>query len=280
MAENAYDDQEKVIGISFDGTGYGTDAAIWGGEILLSDYKEFQRLGHLKYVPLPGGDLAIHEPWRVALSWLSYSNIEWSESLPPVKYAITKSQNNINILDVLNHQIQTGINAPQTSSVGRLFDALSALIGIREMVNYEAQAAIELEAIIDMDEQGFYPIEIIEFEDNNNPDSFSSFVLDPAILFNSVVTDIRNNVPVSTISARFHNSMGEIVLKSCQLIRDAFSINTVALSGGVWQNTALLSRSVKLLNNAGFNVLIHKLVPSNDGGISLGQAVIASKQST
>ena len=148
------------------------------------------------------------------------------------------------------------------------------------MVNYEAQAAIELEAIIDMDEQGFYPIEIIEFEDNNNPDSFSSFVLDPAILFNSVVTDIRNNVPVSTISARFHNSMGEIVLKSCQLIRDAFSINTVALSGGVWQNTALLSRSVKLLNNAGFNVLIHKLVPSNDGGISLGQAVIASKQST
>ena len=280
MVENGFNDKDKVIGISFDGTGYGTDAAIWGGEILLSDYKGFQRLGHLEYVPLPGGDLAIREPWRMALSWLQNSKIEWSDSLPPVRYALKKYQKNINILDVLNHQIQTGINTPQTSSVGRLFDAFSALIGIRETVNYEAQAAIELEAIINPDEQGFYPIQLNAMEDSRNAHSFSPFVLDPTLLFQSVVTEIGSGVPISTISARFHNSMSEIVLRSCQIIRDAFSVNTVALSGGVWQNTALLSRSVKLLNDNGFTVLIHKLVPSNDGGLSLGQAVIASKQST
>ncbi|MBU0511648.1 MAG: Sua5/YciO/YrdC/YwlC family protein, partial [Chloroflexi bacterium] len=169
MADNGLIGERPVIGLAFDGTGYGDDGAIWGGEFLLSDYRGYRRFAHLAYTPLPGGDKAIREPWRMALSWLHTAGIEWEADLPPVAYAAADRPPTADgrplhaqrsTLDILRHQLSTGLNAPPTSSMGRLFDAVAALMGVRQTVNYEAQAAIELEAFADPDEEGTYSFEI------------------------------------------------------------------------------------------------------------------------
>jgi hydrogenase maturation protein HypF len=264
MVENGLPGDQSVIGVSFDGTGYGADGAIWGGEFLIADYLGYQRQHHLDYVPLPGGDKAIHEPWRIALAWLKHCGIPWSDDLAPVRFVRAHYVNHHQLLGALEHQIESGLNAPRTSSMGRLFDAVSALVGARQIANYEAQAAIEFEAIADPLEQGSYPFTI---EDQVK--------LDPTIA--GIISDLRAGVSPPIISARFHNTVAQIVVQTCKALRQRHQINQVCLSGGVWQNVTLLSKTAPLLHQEGFQIYFHRLVPPNDGGLALGQAAIAAR---
>jgi hydrogenase maturation protein HypF len=257
MAENGLDGYQPVIGVSFDGTGYGDDGAIWGGEFLLCDCTGYERRFHLSYIPLPGGDKAIHQPWRLAYAWLDRLGIE-STSLPSLAKAVTSEEGRIVL-----QQIAKGINAPPTSSMGRLFDAAAALCGVRYSVNYEAQAAIEFEALVDPGEEGHYDLCVGEKE------------IDPAPLFRALIQDLHDGVGVPQIAARFHNSIVRIVVDVCDIIRARSSVSDIALSGGVWQNMNLLSKAIAALRREGFTVYIHREVPANDGGICLGQAVVA-----
>ncbi|MCB8966892.1 MAG: carbamoyltransferase HypF [Ardenticatenaceae bacterium] len=262
MAENGHRGDRPVIGVSFDGTGYGDDGAIWGGEFLVADYGAYERPYHLVYTPLPGGDKAIREPWRLALTWLHHAGLDWSDDLAPTQYAAHNTQYGANALDILKHQLTTGLNAPPTSSMGRLFDAVAALVGVRATVNYEAQAAIELEALADPTETGVYPFAIQN-------------ALDPAPLMQAILADLRAHTPIPTIAARFHNSVAHMVRQVCADLRARYQINEVALSGGVWQNVTLLQQTVRLLQQDNFTLLLHSKVPPNDGGLALGQAAIA-----
>jgi hydrogenase maturation protein HypF len=266
LADNQHPGDRPVIGLCLDGTGYGQDGAIWGSEILLGGYRDYQRLFHLAYIALPGGDLAVREPWRTALSHLEQAGLSWDPDLHPVKHAQALSKPGWDLLDLIHKQIDNQVNAPPTSSMGRLFDAVAALIGVRQIVNYEAQAAIELEYLVDQDEAWSYPIEIRDQ------------VLDPAPLLEALVSDLRAGVKPSILAARFHNSIAEIMRRTSIQIRSETGINEVALSGGVWQNMTLLKKSVGLLRKDSFNVYLHHQVPTNDGGIALGQAAIALHQ--
>ncbi len=262
MAENNLDGARPVIGVAFDGTGYGDDGAIWGGEFLIADYAHYQRAAHLAYVPLPGGDKATREPWRIALAYLQRAGVEWSDDLAPVRAA------NEHARHILLQQIERNINAPLTSSMGRLFDAVASLAGIRQSVNYEAQAAIELEALSDGNERGAYEVEI----ENRK----SKIEIDTAPLIRAIVADVRANVSIPIIAARFHNSIALMTRNVCCELRGEFGLNEIALSGGVWQNMTLLQKTLALLGDENFVVYLHRLVPANDGGIALGQAMIAS----
>jgi hydrogenase maturation protein HypF len=256
MAENGLPLESQVIGLSFDGTGYGEDGAIWGGEVLVGGYAEVERVAHLRYVPLPGGDAAIRAPWRTALAWLWQAEVEWNENLPPVAGSSDEQR------QILLGQLEQGLNAPPTSSMGRLFDAFAALIGVRQQVNYEAQAAMELEALVDKSEKGAYPI------------SIDGELIDPAKMFQAVVTDEQAGTPVGVMAARFHNTIAMIAVDVCDRLRVEHGLVDVVLSGGVWQNMVLLEKSVTMLREKGYTVWVHRQVPANDGGISLGQAAV------
>jgi hydrogenase maturation protein HypF len=256
MAEHRLSGERPVIGVAFDGTGYGEDGAIWGGEFLLADYQGYRRLFHLAYVPLIGGEAAVRQPWRVALAWLKHAGQPWDSDLPPVDAAAQTVREN------LLRQHDLGLNSPMTSSMGRLFDAASSLIGVRQLVNYEAQAAIELEALIDPDETGGYAVDI------------DDHTVDPSSLIRAIVDDIRHGVAKQRMSARFHNGIAEMVLDVCQRIRSEHRVSEVVLSGGVWQNVALLEGTLRRLERSGFTVHFHRQVPSNDGGLALGQAAV------
>ncbi|OGO34663.1 MAG: carbamoyltransferase HypF [Chloroflexi bacterium RBG_16_54_18] len=278
MAEHHLPADQRVIGVSFDGTGFGEDGCIWGGEFLVCGYDSYTRPYHLRYTPLPGGDKAIREPWRMALSWMSTAGIPWDESLPPLRYQVQKEANYMQRLDVLQRQIQSGLNAPPTSSIGRLFDAVAAIIGIKQVVNYEAQAAIELEALATEDESGAYSFTIESGRARLEGTGRSAGVFDPEPVFSAILEDMEKGVSQALISARFHNGLAQVVREICNELREETGFDVVALSGGVWQNVKLLRITKKLLNNAGFNVLIHRQVPANDGGIALGQAVVAANR--
>ena len=264
MVENGV--QEPVIGVAFDGTGYGSDGTIWGGEFLIADFKGFERVGHLEYVPLPGGDAAIERPYRMAFSYLStfLGESALDRELPFLRNIDQYEK------EVMKRQIEKKINCPMTSSCGRLFDGVSALIGIRARVDYEAQAAIELEmaAPDDFQDTDSYPFSIAEQDGVK--------VVRLSELFQAIIHDLDNGLPVSTISARFHHTMARIVADMCDRIAAERSLRTVALSGGVFQNRLLLKLTADLLEREGFVVLTHSLVSTNDGGISLGQATIAN----
>jgi len=256
-----------VIGVAFDGTGYGTDGTIWGGEFLLADYHRCQRVGHLEYVPLLGGVAAINKPYRMALSYL-YTLLGEDFSVEGLPISKVNSAE----LDIIKQQLKRRVNSPLTSSAGRLFDAVAALAGVRGEIDYEAQAGIELEMLAP-DESG-------EFEEKSYP---FSIIKDQAIkviklaeLISTIVQDIRNQVPTPIISLKFHNTMAKIIAEMCKTIARESGINKVALSGGVFQNRLLQKLAVSALHKDGFTVLTHHLVPCNDGGISLGQAVIAN----
>jgi hydrogenase maturation protein HypF len=263
LADNGLSGERPVIGVAFDGTGYGDDGAIWGGEFLIADYANYTRAFHLAYVPLPGGDAAAREPWRIALAWLDRAGVDGADDLPPVQHAVSNSQSSISNLGAVRAQLRTGLNSPPTSSLGRLFDAVSALAGVRQKVNYEAQAAIELEALADPHDGGVYPFDIREA------------VLDPAPLIRAVVADVRRGLPAGRIAARFHNGLALAVYRVCNLLRERYALSEVALSGGVWQNVTLLARTVTLLQKGDFTVYLHRNVPANDGGLALGQAAVA-----
>jgi hydrogenase maturation protein HypF len=257
MAEHGLPGDRPIIGVAFDGTGYGDDGAIWGGEVLLADYHAYERLYHLDYVPLPGGDAATRAPWRVALAWLDRAGVDWADDLPPVATASPEQRR------VLARQLGAGLNAPPTSSMGRLFDAVAALAGVRQSASYEAQAAIALEAIVDQEERHAYPFPLGEG------------VLDAVPVVRAVVDDVRAGVAAGRIAARFHHGVAGAVRDACRAVRTARGANVVALSGGVWQNVTLLAEVVTTLRAEGFEVYIHRQVPTNDGGLVLGQAAVA-----
>ena len=269
MVENGHTGERPVIGVSFDGTGYGDDGAIWGSEFLLANFEGYQRVAHLDYIPLPGGDQAVQEPWRLALAWLDRAGIQWVDDLPPVRAALTRQKSGAEVLDILYNQIRSGFNSLPTSSMGRLFDAIAALAGMRQQVNYEAQAAIEMEALVDPGEKEFYPFDIYT--------SSESIRIDPTPVIQAVVQDHRTCTPMGIIAARFHAGVAEMVLRAVLAIRKMSQVSEVALSGGVWQNIVLLRMTLKLLQSNGLTVFVNRQVPCNDGGLALGQVVIAGK---
>jgi len=254
-----------VIGVAFDGTGFGSDGHIWGGEFMVADYLGFTRVGHIEYLPLPGGALAIKKPYRTAIGYI-YS-LFGEGTLHGLPFSRTVSSIE---LDIIKRQIASGLNSPLNSSCGRLFDAVSALIGVRSEIDYEAQAAIELEmaAYGEPREIKSYPFVV------DNKDSIREICVGE--LFASIIDDIRNNINRSVIAARFHNTVAQMISSVCQDIAAQTGIRQVVLSGGVFQNRLLLRKTVPLLEAAGFGVYTHQQVPTNDGGISLGQAAIAN----
>jgi hydrogenase maturation protein HypF len=262
MAEHGLAGDSPVIGIAFDGTGYGTDGAIWGGEVLLADYKGFTRAAHLAYVPLAGGDASVRRPYRMALAHLRAAGEAWASDLPPV-LACSDTERR-----VLLHQLGTGLGCTPTSSMGRLFDAVSSLAGVRHVADYEAQAAIELEGISrNQDDCGAYPFAL---------QGAGPVVADAAPVVRAVVADVREGVPAAIIGARFHAGVATLVVDLAARCRTATDLGTVALSGGVFGNALLLSMTRKRLRDRDFTVLCHRHVPPNDGGLALGQVLVAS----
>jgi len=256
-----------VIGVALDGTGYGSDGTIWGGEFLLADLSSFRRAGHLEYVPLPGGVAAIKKPYRMALSYL-YTLL--GDDLPLA--GLPLADLDPGEVEIVRKQLERGINSPLTSSAGRLFDAVSALTGVRGEIDYEAQAAIELEMAA--------PDKVGDFEGESYPftiiEEQGVRVVRLAGLISSVARDVRAGVPVPIVSARFHHTVAQIITRMCRAIAGESGIKEVALSGGVFQNRLLLKLATSALKREGFRVLTHHLVPCNDGGVSLGQAVVAN----
>lgn len=280
MAEHRLDGSQLVIGFSFDGTGYGTDRAIWGGEVMLADYQGFERVGHLSYVPLVGGDAAIKRPFRVALAHLWAAGLEWSEDLPCVR-GVTAVERNI-----IRKQLESGLNSIPTSSMGRLFDAAAALAGIRQTISYEAHAAIEFESLVDPEVTASYTFNILttdfaDFADFSPRPSRSPrlnpFTIDPSQLFEELVIDVQNGLKTAIIAAKFHNAVADLILQLSHNVREQTGLNQVALSGGVFQNVTLLQKTITRLHAANFDILTHQLVPPNDGGLALGQAIISEQ---
>lgn len=245
-----------VIGVAFDGLGYGTDGTIWGGEFLRADLASFERIGHLEPLPMPGGTAAIKQPWRMAAAYLDRAFDE-----PPALDVIRRNEKHWN--DVLAIA-RGGVNSPLTSSAGRLFDAVAALLGLRDSINYEGQAAIELEQCADPAERGAYPAAI------------QDGVVVGADLVRAVAEDLLAGTDPALIAARFHNGVADAIVRNCVALRDSTGVATAALSGGVFQNLLLLARVEQRLCTAGFRVLTHSRVPTNDGGISLGQVAVTS----
>jgi len=250
-----------VIGVAFDGTGYGPDATIWGGEFLVADLADAERAGHLAGVPMPGGVAAIRQPWRMAAAYLDAA---FPGGLP-VGLDVA-ARNSGAWPDVLS-LARRGVNAPLTSSAGRLFDAVAALLGVRDSINYEGQAAVELEQLAATSRQDPYRAAVTDGW---------PFTVAGSDLIRASAEDLLAGVPRDVVSARFHRGMASMIGEACGLLRDRCGLGTVALSGGVFQNLLLLGIVVDLLEGMGFRVLTHSRVPPNDGGISLGQAVVAA----
>jgi len=260
MAE--YGAKGPCLAVIMDGTGYGEDGTVWGGEFLEVNVQEYKRLGHLRYVPLPGGDKAVQEPWRMAAVYLEriYGDLE-ELSIPFVKDLDLERWTQIRLA------VRSQINSPLCSSTGRLFDAVSAILGVRTIVNYEGQAAMELEQIAEEGEHGEYSFEIL--------DENGSITVNPDPIIEAIVEDLKRKESPATISARFHNSIVRVISRMAKMMRQDNGLSHVFLSGGVFQNTLLLGKAWDILKEDGFKVYVHQKVPSNDGGISLGQAFYA-----
>ncbi|MDD2922566.1 MAG: carbamoyltransferase HypF [Anaerolineales bacterium] len=260
MADNQLDDR-KLIGLAFDGTGYGSDGAIWGGEILVASYADFERVAHLEYLPLPGGDSATRNPWKIAVGYAEALGLDVSD-LPFMESVDAQS------VDVVRKQVRRKLNAPQTSSMGRLFDAVAALIGVRNQVTYEAQAAIEMEILSRKFVRAAkpYPYQI----ENEN--------IRVGEMIQKIIEDVKSNQETGLIAARFHQTISEIAVNVSKSVREKTKINEAALSGGVWQNQTLLTLTRENLLRENFVVYTHQQTPANDGGLALGQAVVANYQ--
>ena len=265
MAENRIDD--PVIGLSFDGTGYGTDGAIWGGEILVADIEKFYRAAHFAYVPMPGSTAAIKEPWRMAVSYLydAFGDKFWDLDLP-----LLKEMDTIKV-KIMVDMVNKKINSPLTSSLGRLFDGIAAITGIRYKVDFEGQAAMELEMLAADKVADIYDYEWITTEGHK--------ILTRPII-QGVVNDMVNGIHPSVISRKFHQTLIQMFSDLCAVIRKESGLNRVVLSGGVFQNSLLLTGLIKALEEKNFQVFTHSKVPANDGGISLGQAMVAAAVAT
>jgi hydrogenase maturation protein HypF len=261
MVENGM--EGDVIGVALDGTGFGLDGTLWGGEFVKANLRDFDRLAHLKRVPMPGGSMAIKEPWRMAMVYLLEA---FGKEASRLKIDLMK-RINFQKWDILEKAIEKKVNAPLTSSMGRLFDAVSSLLSIRDEVHYEGQAAIELEKIAD---DGVKEAYLFCLREDEKP-----MAIDPTEMIRGIVHDLIEGAPTSKISGKFHQTISRIIVETCETIRSKEKLNRVVLSGGVFQNILLLSLVTEGLKRSGFAVYTHHLVPTNDGGISLGQAVVA-----
>ena len=259
MAENGL--RGEVIGVALDGTGYGTDGQIWGGEFLVAGYGGFERRAHLRYVPLAGGDAAVRQPWRPALAYLADTFGPAAEFPELAIWREVPEHQRKLVRSMIAHRVQT----IDTSSCGRLFDAVAAIVGLRQQVNFEAQAAIELEMTASEGVWESYPF-VVEGE-----------TVDFRPTIQRIVAEVRAGTPAPAIAARFHNAVAEAIVEVCRRLRAEEKLNRVCLSGGTFQNMKLLARALAGLRRLDFEVFIHAQVPPNDGGIALGQAVIATE---
>ncbi|MBI4595846.1 MAG: carbamoyltransferase HypF [Candidatus Tectomicrobia bacterium] len=276
MAENGL--REKVIGVAFDGTGYGTDGHIWGGEFLVANYSNFVRAAHFKYIPMPGGDAAIKEPWRMALSYSRESfnslGLMNPEFCPP---GLLERWGEEKVKAIMT-MIKRKINSPLTSSCGRLFDAVSSLLGLSDSVSFEAEAAIRLEMAAER-----APLEsgAADRSGKRGPGvgynyRYEDGIIDFSETIMSILSGLQTGEPKDIMAVRFHLTLVDVITTVCLAISREERIDRVALSGGVFQNIYLLKRTVSALREAGFTVYTHKMVPSNDAGVSLGQAFVAA----
>ncbi|MBH8562729.1 carbamoyltransferase HypF [Nostoc sp. CENA67] len=277
MAENAIPlDSPPVLGIALDGLGYGEDGTIWGGEFLLADYRQFQRLATFKPVAMIGGEQAIYQPWRNTYAQLLAANL-WNNcqqqyaELEVVKLLQQKP------LKLINQLIEKRINSPSASSVGRLFDALAAAIGIcLEECSYEGQAAIEMESLVDInklnncEETKKYHFKFSLLD--------NIYCIDPAPMWQALLNDLQQQIPKKIIATKFHISLANAIVEMVNILRQENLINQVVLTGGVFQNTILLEQVTNRLQSLKIDVLTQSLLPANDGSLSLGQAIITAAQ--
>jgi hydrogenase maturation protein HypF len=258
LADNG--EEGPVVGVAFDGTGYGTDGTIWGGEFLIAGLAGFRRAGHLACVPMPGGAAAVRAPWRMAAAYLDACGLAADGTL-------AVARRNASFWDPVLALARRRVNSPLTSSAGRLFDAAAAIVGVCDEVSYEAQAAIELQQLASPGERSSYRASVTRGD---------SFCINGQDLIGAVTDDLRRGVGRDVIAARFHHGVAALIEDGCVLARDRTGVGTAALSGGVFQNQLLLREAVSRLERRGFTVLLHSQVPCNDGGISLGQAAVAA----
>lgn len=264
LADNGID--RRVLGVAWDGSGYGLDGRVWGGEFLVADLAGFERAGSFEAVPLPGGDAAVREPWRMAAVFLRAA---YGEAMATLDLAFVRR------LDptawrVLARAAEQGLNSPLTSSAGRLFDAVASLLGVRDRVGFEAQAAIELEALAEPEADRTYPTGL---DETGGP-----LVVRTTDVVRGVVEDLLGEVPAKRIAARFHATLADVLARVCERLRTRTGLSAVALSGGVFQNAWLLSAAIERLEASGFEVYRHRQVPANDGGLALGQAAVAARR--
>lgn len=263
MAEHGLDGTTPVIGVAFDGTGYGDDGTVWGGEILLADYNGFRRYGRLTPAPLPGGDAGVANPCRLALARLWAAGLRWDADLPSVGACAPDE------LALLERQLTRGLACVATSSMGRLFDAVSSLVGVCHRAQYEAQAAMELQsaaaAAWDADTSAY-------------AFGLAGGAYDPAPVLGALIADLRRGTPAPVLAARFHRGVARAVAAVCRRARRDTGLTTVALSGGVFANALLEEECTRLLTGDGLTVLRHGEVPPNDGGLALGQLVVAAHE--
>jgi hydrogenase maturation protein HypF len=252
-----------AVGAIFDGTGYGTDGTIWGGEILVGDLRGFERRGLLQPVRLPGGTAAIRESWRMACAWLAVAFGVEEPGIPPLLESHVDPERWSQVCEL----VRTGLSSPLTTSIGRLFDAVSALCGVRAGVNYEGQAAAELEGLADPNETLAYDLPIV----GERP-----FVLDARVIIRQLMAELGAGAPVAAVAARFHNGLAEVTAEACARIAEGESLDAVVLSGGVFQNRQLLERTAASIGRRGLHVLWPQRLPPNDGGISYGQAAVTA----
>ncbi|RAJ59959.1 hydrogenase maturation protein HypF [Streptomyces sp. Amel2xB2] len=272
MAEHGLDGGDPVIGVAFDGTGYGDDASVWGGEFLLADYDGYRRLAHLSPVPLPGGDAAVRRPYRMALAHLYAAGIAWDHLLP---CAAACPEDELKALAV---QLERGLGCVPASSMGRLFDAAASLAGVCHHSGYEAQAAMEFEAAAATAHEDEGQRAARDWAFTLRVSAGETLTCDPAPVLAGIVANVRAGVPAGATAARFHRSVAALVLRVCRIARERHRLGTVALSGGVFANSLLSAACARLLREDGFTVLRHRLVPPNDGGLALGQLMIAARR--
>jgi hydrogenase maturation protein HypF len=271
MGEHGLGADAQVIGVAFDGTGYGTDGAVWGGEVLIADYKSFRRAAHLGYVPLPGGDSSVLRPYRMALAHLHAGGVPWDDDLASVRACPPTERG------VLDRQLTTGFGCVPTSSMGRLFDAVASLAGVRHEVDYEAEAAIALEGLartVAAPSPGYrFGVDASAAD--------GAIIADAGPVIRAIVADLRATglgaaVTAAVIAARFHAAVTDLIVDLAGRCREQTGLNVVALGGGVFQNALLLAAAQHTLSEHGFTVLRPRLLPPNDGGIALGQILIAA----
>jgi hydrogenase maturation protein HypF len=263
MAEHGL--TEPVIGVTFDGTGFGTDGAVWGGEFLVGDYRQFRRAARLRYVGMPGGEQAIRQPWRMAVSHLADAGLDCQ--------ALTAQLLPLEV-SAVRRMLERGFNSPLTSSVGRLFDAVAALLGVRHSVSYEGQAAIELEWLAtSVPADGGYAFEVSQ---GPQDEAGCPLVIDTRPLLRAVTEEMSKGVESAVIARRFHQTLVHMIATVCGHIRRASGLDSVVLSGGVFLNALLTKETSARLRREGFRVYRHRLVPPNDGGLSLGQVAVAA----